>query len=344
MKNILVTGGAGFIGSSFVGLAVEKGFNVVIVDKLTYAGHVENIQYIDAEKSAGSYKLVIGDISDKELIDSLLINHNIDAVLNFAAESHVDNSIANSHEFIVTNINGTHNLLECCRNYYNKLNNDKKNQFRYIQISTDEVYGSLKNDGTKFDESFPMRPNSPYSASKAAADHLVRAWYQTYGLPTIVTNCSNNYGPRQMPEKLIPKIITCAVNHQTLPIYGDGNNIRDWIHVNDHCSGVMLALQKGQIGQTYCLGGNAEKTNIDVVENICQILQEKSDNNFDYKSLIKFVADRAGHDRRYAINDQKATIELGFKREYNFDVGLRQTVSWYLENNKWYNEIIKKAS
>lgn len=343
-KHILVTGGAGFIGSSYVAQAVERGEKVIVLDALTYAGHKENLEWITPDpQSGGSYELVVGDINDRPLIDRLLQENSIDYLINFAAESHVDNSIASSAAFIKTNINGTHTLLEAARSYWNQLEGEKKEHFRYLQVSTDEVYGSLGEEG-KFDENYPMQPNSPYSASKASADNLVRAWFHTYGLPTITTNCSNNYGPRQLVEKLIPKVITSAMNGTTIPVYGDGKNIRDWIHVEDHCYGVYLALTKGRVGETYCLGGRSERTNIDIVQSICQLLQELVPGNSDYTSHIKHVTDRLGHDRRYAINDQKAESELGFTRKYQFEDGLRQTVQWYIDNQQWCQHIISKLA
>ena len=258
-KTLLVTGGAGFIGSCFVTQAVALGDTVIVLDLLTYAGHRENLDGIEQPAaSGGKYQLVVGSINDGKLVSRLLTEHNVDAIINFAAESHVDNSINSPSIFIETNITGTYTLLEASLAYFRTLSGEKKQQFRYVQISTDEVYGSLGDTG-KFNEETSMRPNSPYSSSKAAGDHLVRAWYETYDLPTIITNCSNNYGPRQYPEKLIPHMITRALAGNTLPVYGDGKNIRDWIHVEDHCRGVRLALEKGLPGQTYCLGGNAER-------------------------------------------------------------------------------------
>ena len=345
-RNILVTGGAGFIGSCFVSQSVERGDNVIVLDALTYAGHRENLDWIKNEpQQNGRYKLIVGNICNQSLVLQILNEHKIDYVVSFAAESHVDNSINSSAEFIQTNINGTYSMLESSRLYWNSLEGDKKNNFRYLQISTDEVYGSLGEEG-KFHEEYPMQPNSPYSASKAAGDNLVRAWYHTYGLPTITTNCSNNYGPRQFAEKLIPKIILSAINGKTLPIYGDGKNIRDWIHVEDHCHGIYLALTKGKAGETYCFGGNEEHTNIDIVNLICDILQEvkPSKDIVDYKSLIKYVSDRPGHDRRYAIDDSKAIEKLGFNRKYNFDEGIRSTIKWYLQNEEWYNATCHKAA
>ncbi len=339
-KNILITGAAGFIGSSFASLALQSGCNVIMLDLITYAGSLENLNFA---KDNPNFKLIIGDIGDAQKVSSLLAEHQIDYVVNFAAESHVDNSIEAPDVFIQTNIVGTYNMLKCSLGYYKSLSSDKKNNFKYIQISTDEVFGSLGEMG-KFHEEYPYQPNSPYSASKAAADHLARAWFETYGLPVIVTNCSNNYGPRQFPEKLIPKIITNALNEKELPIYGDGKNIRDWIHVEDHCHGVMLALTKGKAGESYCFGGRAEKTNLEVVSVICDILDELRPraNGKKYHELITFVEDRLGHDRRYAIDDAKAENQLGFKRDYNFEEGIRSTINWYLANQEWCNKVMVK--
>lgn len=340
-KTLLVTGAAGFIASMFAAQRVAEGDRVIVLDALTYAGHRENLEWIDA--ADGQLELVVGNITDRALVDRLLTEYQPDALVNFAAESHVDNSISASAVFIETNINGTHTLLEASREYWNGLEAAKKDRFRYVQISTDEVYGSLGETG-KFSETTPMAPNSPYSASKAAGDHLARAWYETYGLPTIVTNCTNNYGPRQHPEKLIPRMITCALAGDPLPIYGDGKNIRDWIHVEDHCHGVYLALRDGIPGQTYCFGGNAEKTNIETVDALCEALdrlQPRADGE-SYKTQKTFVKDRPGHDRRYAIDDSKAQRELGFTRAYNFESGMEATVRWYLENTKWCDAILHK--
>ncbi len=340
-RNLLVTGGAGFIGSTFVSQAVGRGDQVIVLDALTYAGNIENLSWI---KGKGSFTLIQGNICNKDLVLKLLHENKIDALINFAAESHVDNSISASDIFIQTNINGTHSLLEAARVYFNSLSYEEKNKFRYVQISTDEVYGDLELDEEKkFSEKMPYKPSSPYSASKAAADHLVQAWHTTYGLPTIITNCSNNYGPRQFPEKLIPRMISCALTDKDLPIYGDGKNVRDWIHVEDHCSGIMLALEKGIAGEKYCFGGNAEKSNIDLVNLLCETLDkiEPKRNGQSYKAQISFVKDRAGHDRRYAIDDSKAENELGFKRKYNFGDGLKDTVSWYLKKHEFRIENLK---
>ncbi len=340
MRTILASGVAGFIGSSFLRLAVEKGYQVIGLDKLTYAGHLKNIEGVDP----ATFKFVQGDISNQKLISELLKEHSISAVINFAAESHVDNSILGPQEFIQTNIVCVFHLLEAARFYYQTLPAHKKEQFRFLQVSTDEVFGALTEEEAPFSETTSYAPNSPYSASKASADHLVRAWYHTYGLPTVITNCSNNYGPRQFPEKLIPRMILNALRGESLPVYGEGKNIRDWIHVEDHVAGVLSALEKGTPGESYCFGGNSERRNIEVVHSICDILQKKKPREKgSYRELIRFVEDRAGHDFRYAINDSKAQNKLGFKRKYqNFEQGLDTTLQWYLENSDWINTVSQK--
>jgi dTDP-glucose 4,6-dehydratase len=338
-KSMLITGAAGFIGSNFVDLVTAHGWTVIVLDALTYAGHKENLLSIKS-----GYELVEGDICDENLVTKLLAKHQPHALINFAAESHVDRSIDGPGSFIQTNIIGVFNLLRCSLDYWQGLDGAQKADFRYVQVSTDEVYGSLGATG-KFSELTPMAPNSPYSASKASGDLLTRSWFHTYGLPTITTNCSNNYGPKQFPEKLIPHMISCALSDKPLPVYGDGGNIRDWIHVKDHCAGVMLALEKGQLGETYCFGGNAERNNLDVVKTICRLLDEmrpRKDGK-SYSTLISFVEDRLGHDRRYAIDDSKAERELNFKRRYQFESGLADTVKWYLENDLWMNAVLSKG-
>jgi dTDP-glucose 4,6-dehydratase len=326
-----------------VGELVKRGAHVVVLDALTYAGFEENLRWIGQAGYAGSYTLVRGSITDGVLVSRLLAEHRPDAVLNFAAESHVDNSIAAPSEFIQTNIIGTYTMLEAARAYWVGLDTKTRQAFRFVQVSTDEVYGSLGETG-KFHEEYPMQPNSPYSASKAAGDHLARAWFHTYGLPTIVTNCTNNYGARQYPEKLIPLMITRALSGGKLPVYGDGLNIRDWIHVEDHVSGVLLALEKGAVGETYCFGGNAERTNLHVVHTLCDVLdglRPKADGT-SYRTQIAFVEDRAGHDRRYAIDDSKAVQTLGFTRTHTFESGLKQTIQWYLDNAEWCDAVMGK--
>lgn len=338
---IVVTGAAGFIGSAFVREAAQNGHEIVILDALTYAGHMENIEDI---LKPGKIDFVKSDIKSFEDSLSLFQKYNVDSVVNFAAESHVDNSISGPRAFVETNVMGTFSLLEASRAYYQKLETSKKANFRYVQVSTDEVYGSLGDTG-KFHEELPYKPNSPYSASKAASDHLARAWFHTYGLPTVTTNCSNNYGPRQFPEKLIPVMITKCLSGEKLPVYGNGGNVRDWIHVEDHSRGVLLALTKGLPGETYCFGGNSERNNLQVVNTICAILDEvrpRTDKK-SYKEQISFVQDRAGHDWRYAIDDSKAQKNLGFDRRYKqFEDGLKATVIWYLDNLGWVDKVKSK--
>jgi dTDP-glucose 4,6-dehydratase len=324
--HLLVTGAAGFIGSTFVRKALKQSFRVTIFDLLTYAGKMENISEI---LQPGKCEFVQGDITDFSALDTLFSKNDFTGLVNFAAESHVDHSITGPSKFIETNIVGTSTLLEVARKYFHAW--EKK--FRFLHVSTDEVFGTLGETG-KFRETTAYAPNSPYSASKASSDHLVRAWHHTYGLPTIITNCSNNYGPRQFPEKLIPLTITHAVTGKTLPIYGTGENIRDWIHVEDHVAGILLALEKGRIGESYCFGGDSERSNLQVVHSICQTLDQIRPRNDGkpHADSIRFVEDRAGHDFRYAIDDKKAIKELGFKRKYpKFEEGLRQTVNWYLQ-------------
>jgi dTDP-glucose 4,6-dehydratase len=338
---LLVTGAAGFIGSSFVRDALKHNHSIYVLDMLTYAGHIENIEDLIEKKQLMFIK---EDICNFESNLKILNEYKIDAVVNFAAESHVDNSIHGPKDFIQTNILGTFALLEASRSYWSKLPDQAKTNFRYLQVSTDEVFGSLGDTG-KFSETTAYQPNSPYSASKAAADHLVRAWHHTYKLPTITTNCSNNYGPRQFPEKLIPLMINHALTGKALPVYGNGSNIRDWIHVEDHASGVLLALTKGTPGSTYCFGGNSERNNLHVVQTLCKMLDElkpRADKK-SYAEQISFVTDRAGHDWRYAIDDTLAQKELGFTRKYkNFEEGLHQTIKWYLENQEWVKKVSEK--
>jgi dTDP-glucose 4,6-dehydratase len=346
-NSLLVTGAAGFIASAYVRQAVTQGHKVLVLDALTYAGHRENLEGVDQLGGSGSLELVVGNITDGPLVAKLLAEHKVDALLNFAAESHVDRSISGPRAFIETNIIGTFTLLNAALNHWQSLPaGPKKDGFRYLQVSTDEVYGSLGLTG-KFHEKLPYEPNSPYSASKASSDHLVRAWHHTYGLPTITTNCSNNYGPRQFPEKLIPTMILSAVSGKPLPVYGDGGNIRDWIHVEDHCHGVKLALERGKPGDTYCFGGNSERNNLDVVKTICKELDRirpRADGK-SYEAQITFVKDRLGHDRRYAIDDSKAQRELGFERKYGkFEDGLRATIQWYLDNQAWCAAVLAGAA
>lgn len=339
-KTLLITGAAGFIGSSFLRQTLKKGYTCVVVDKLTYAGRIENIEGLVNNQNCFFEKV---DICDFESVQKLFQKYSPAGVVHLAAESHVDNSISGPKVFIETNIIGTFNLLESARSFFQNLNAEHKKQFRFLHVSTDEVFGELGPEG-KFSEITPYHPHSPYSSSKAASDHLVRAWGRTYGLPVIVTNCSNNYGPRQFPEKLIPKTILNALQLKTIPVYGKGENVRDWIHVDDHAAGVLLAFEKGQIGDTYCLGGNSERQNIQVVKSICEILDRKKPRHDgrSYADLVTFVADRLGHDARYAIDDSHAVKTIGFKRQYTaFESGLEATVDWYLENSQWVNSISK---
>lgn len=339
MKSILITGGAGFIGSAFLREALRHDVRVVVYDSLTYAGHMPNIEPCLKE---GVCDFVKGDIRDSDLFLKTLQSYSITQIVNFAAESHVDNSILGPQPFFETNVMGTLSVLESSRAYLSSLPDNYRSEFRLVHVSTDEVFGELGDEGY-FTEENPYRPNSPYSASKAASDHMARAWYETYKLPVIITNCSNNYGPRQFPEKLIPRMIVCALNNQKLPVYGQGNNIRDWIHVEDHAHGVWLALTKGRVGQSYCFGGRSERRNLEVVERLCAIMDQYVPKEKAHSELITFVTDRAGHDWRYAIDDSKSERELGFERKYsNFETGLKQTVEWYLESKDWLESVIGK--
>ena len=336
---ILVTGGAGFIGSNFIlEWLTHSNEKVINLDKLTYAGNLENLASVEQNSS---YEFVQGDIGDSTLVSSLLMQHKPCAVLNFAAESHVDRSILGPSEFIQTNIVSTFNLLESVRSYWNNLTEPDQQGFRFLHVSTDEVYGSLESTDDPFTEKNQYAPNSPYSASKAASDHLVRAYHHTYGLPVLTTNCSNNYGSYQFPEKLIPLIIHRAITGGELPIYGDGQNIRDWLYVTDHCTAIQTVLEKGAVGETYNVGGWNEKANIDVVHTICDILDQSSpkQDGTSYRTQIVFVKDRLGHDRRYAIDSTKIFNELGWKPAQTFETGIRLTVEWYLENQSWVNNI-----
>lgn len=334
---ILVTGGAGFIGSNFVldWIAVE-GTPLVNLDKLTYAGNLSNLAALANDQR---HVFVQGDINDRTLVAKLFQEHRPTAVIHFAAESHVDRSIHGPGEFVQTNVVGTYSLLEETRAYWSGLDESEKSRFRCLHVSTDEVYGSLGSTDPAFSETTPYAPNSPYAASKAASDHLVRAWHHTYGLPVITTNCSNNYGPWQFPEKLIPLMILNALNGKPLPVYGDGKNVRDWLYVGDHCAGIRTALAKGRPGETYNIGGYSEKTNIEVVHTVCAILDELRPAGAPHAKLITFVKDRPGHDRRYAIDAAKIQRELGWAPREKFETGLRKTVAWYLDNMPWVNQV-----
>jgi dTDP-glucose 4,6-dehydratase len=340
---ILVTGGAGFIGSNFVNDWFDnRDEPVVNLDRLTYAGNLENLANLHGDKR---HHFVRGDIDDTGLIARLLAEHKPRAVFNFAAESHVDRSIEGPEAFIQTNIVGTFHLLETVRSYWERLPGDERAAFRFLHVSTDEVYGSLENNAPAFTESHRYEPNSPYSASKAAADHLVRAYHHTYGLPVLTTNCSNNYGPYQFPEKLIPLVVHNALAGKSLPIYGDGQQVRDWLYVGDHCSAIRRVLDVGRPGDTYNIGGGNEKANIDVVRTLCAILDEMRPRADDrsYDTQIAFVTDRPGHDRRYAIDAGKIERELGWRPAETFGSGIRKTVQWYLENRDWVGNVTSGA-
>jgi len=335
---ILVTGGAGFIGSNFVlqQLGAEQ-TSIVNLDKLTYAGNLHNL---DSIVDNHRYEFAQGDIADGELVRSLLRKHQPRAVVHFAAESHVDRSIRGPEAFIRTNIDGTFALLEEVREYWNGLGDEARKRFRFLHVSTDEVYGSLGAEDAPFSESTPYAPNSPYAASKAASDHLVRAYHHTYGLPTLTTNCSNNYGRFQFPEKLIPLMILNALEGKPLPVYGDGKNVRDWLYVEDHCEAIGTVLQHGRVGETYNIGGWNEKPNIEIVQAVCDLVDEMSPRpGISRRELVTFVKDRPGHDRRYAIDARKIERELGWKPKETFDSGLRKTVRWYLENQVWVHDV-----
>ena len=334
---ILVTGGAGFIGSNFVldWLANEKS-PVINLDQLTYAGNLGSLASV-ADDSRHIF--VKGDICDRALVATLLREHRPHAIVHFAAESHVDRSIHGPAEFVQTNVIGTFSLLEEARAYWSALAQPARDRFRFLHISTDEVYGSLGPSDPAFTETTPYAPNSPYAASKAASDHLVRSYHHSYGLPAITTNCSNNYGPYQFPEKLIPLMIVNAVQGKPLPVYGDGLNVRDWLYVGNHCEAVRLVLQRGRLGETYNIGGNAEKANLEVVQSICAILDELRPDHVPHAKLISFVKDRPGHDRRYAMDSRKIASELGWKPRERFDTGLRKTVKWYLDNMRWIEDV-----
>ena len=338
--SIIVTGGAGFIGANFVRQWIaHESATLINLDKLTYAG---NLASLSAVGSNPKYGFTHADIGDFDAVSTLLAQRQPVAVVNFAAESHVDRSIHGPGEFVQTNLVGTFQLLEAVRGYWSALPADARQSFRFLHVSTDEVYGSLQADDAPFTERTPYAPNSPYSASKAGSDHLVRAYHHTYGLPTVTTNCSNNYGPYQFPEKLIPLIVLNALAGKPLPIYGDGLNVRDWLYVGDHCTAIRLALSKGRPGDTYNIGANNERANIDVVRTICRILDElrPADSRKSYESLITFVADRPGHDRRYAIDATKISDELHWKPAETFDSGIHKTVRWYLDNPDWVQGVV----
>jgi dTDP-glucose 4,6-dehydratase len=334
---ILVTGGAGFIGSNFVlDWIAAEGEPVVNLDKLTYAGNLANLASLASDKR---HTFVRGDIGDAALLQRLFAEHRPRAVVHFAAESHVDRSIHGPAAFVQTNMVGTFEMLEAAKAHWLKLEGDAKAAFRFLHVSTDEVYGTLKENDPAFSETTPYAPNSPYSASKAGSDHLVRAYHHTYGFPAVTTNCSNNYGPYQFPEKLIALTIANAVEGKPLPVYGDGQQVRDWLYVADHCEAIRVALAKGRPGETYNVGGNSQMRNIEVVHAICDALQNLKPVEGGYRKLIQFVADRPGHDRRYAIDARKIRVELGWSPRETFETGMTKTVGWYLEHAKWVAQV-----
>lgn len=335
---LLVTGGAGFIGSNFILRRIDMGDSILNLDKLTYSGNLENLASV---MDNSNYSFVRGDIGDRVLVNTLLREFKPQAILNFAAETHVDRSVVDPNPFVQSNVVGTTNLLLESLDYWRSLEEEKKEQFRFHHISTDEVYGTLCLEDAPFTEETAYSPNSPYSASKASSDHFVRAFHETYGLPTLISNCSNNYGPRQFPEKLIPLMILNAVEGKPLPIYGNGKNIRDWLHVNDHCDAISTILEKAEPGESYNVGGNCEKNNLEVVGAIVKILDEECPrkDGKSYSEQITFVKDRPGHDLRYAINASKIKKELGWSPSFNFDQGIRDTVLWYLDNEEWVRNV-----
>jgi len=339
LKTILVTGGAGFIGSNFVHLQIQQTDHTIVnLDKLTYAGNLESLAALTDNPR---HQFVQGDIGDRFLVDSLLAKYQPAAIINFAAESHVDRSIHGPEDFIQTNMVGTFHLLEATRAYWQGLSESAQAAFRFLHVSTDEVYGSLSADAPAFTETHPYAPNSPYSASKAASDHLVRAYHHTYHLPTLTTNCSNNYGPYQFPEKLIPLLIMNALQGKALPIYGDGLNIRDWLYVEDHCRAIAAVLAQGRVGEVYNIGGKHEKTNLEIVHTVCAILDELvPDSPYrPHQNLITYVKDRPGHDKRYGIDARKIEQEIGWQPVETFESGIRKTVLWYLNNAGWVENI-----
>lgn len=335
---ILVTGGAGFIGSNFIlGWLADSDEPVINLDKLTYAGNMKNLQSVESDSR---HIFVRGDIADSKLVAELLTRYQPRAIVHFAAESHVDRSIHGPAEFITTNINGSFSLLETVRTYWKELAGSSKGGFRFLHVSTDEVYGTLTADDAPFTETTPYAPNSPYSASKAASDHLVRAYHHTYGLPTLTTNCSNNYGPYHFPEKLIPLVIANALEGKRLPIYGDGRQVRDWLYVADHCTAIRRVLESGRVGETFNIGGWNEMTNLEVVHHLCDILDDLAPKlSGSYREQIEYVTDRPGHDRRYAIDATKIERELGWRPKETFATGIKKTVRWYLENQQWVHDV-----
>jgi dTDP-glucose 4,6-dehydratase len=344
LKTLLVTGGAGFIGSNFIQyvLNLDPDVQVINLDALTYAGHLENLENI---KGDSRHTFVHGDIRDQKLVEELLLKHKVNNIVHFAAESHVDRSILAPGEFIDTNIVGTYRLLEAAKNVYINEKALPVDNFRFHHISTDEVFGALGPNDPPFNEETPYAPNSPYAAAKASSDHLVRAYFKTYQLPIVITNCSNNYGPFQYPEKLIPLMIMNALSRKPLPIYGDGQQIRDWLYVEDHCSAIWLVLNEGRLGETYAIGGDTQHPNIEIVKTLCAILDELVDNNKENScaNLITFVKDRPGHDWRYDITFRKLNQELGWKPKETLESGLRKTAQWYLDNQPWVDSVTSKS-
>lgn len=340
---ILITGGAGFIGVNLCKKLTKSGFDVTVIDKLTYAG---NIISLDELKNIENFRLVQADICNRVSVMGVFDKYSPDVVMHLAAESHVDNSITGPEQFVKTNVNGTYQILESAHVYWKKLSDKSKNKFRFIHVSTDEVFGSLNPQDIPFTETSSYNPRSPYSATKAASDHLARAWMETFGLPVIVTNCSNNYGPYQFPEKLIPIVILKSLKNQNIPIYGSGENIRDWIYVEDHCSALISVMQNGAPGETYCIGGNNELRNLDIIKMICCYLDQikpRPDGTL-YTSLIKMVQDRPGHDFRYAINSNKIQSQLKWRPIERLDTGLNKTINWYLKNLDWVDSVLSRNS
>lgn len=338
----LVTGGAGFIGSAVIRMAIARGHSVVNIDKLTYAANLESLRDVSDHEN---YHFEQKDICDLEAMSALFETHQPDAIMHLAAESHVDRSIDGPSAFIQTNVIGTFSLLQAARAYYEGLPDSRKSSFRFHHVSTDEVYGDLSLNDPAFEETTSYDPSSPYSASKAASDHLVRAWARTYGLPVLLTNCSNNYGPYQFPEKLIPVVILKALHGDDIPVYGTGENVRDWLYVDDHADALLTVLQKGKPGETYNIGGNNERTNIELVQTICSLMQTHlQDQSRDFAELITFVKDRPGHDRRYAINASKIETELGWSPSISFDEGFDKTIAWYLDNEWWWRPLLKEGA
>jgi dTDP-glucose 4,6-dehydratase len=340
---ILITGGAGFIGSNFVLEWLKTGSGPLVnLDKLTYAGNPENLASVEGDPN---YTFVHGDICDAATVSQLMAKYRPRAVVHFAAESHVDRSILGPEAFLRTNIDGTFTLLQAARTYYGSLEGEERARFRFLHVSTDEVYGTLSPSDPAFHEETPYAPNSPYAASKAASDHLVRAWVHTYGLPALITNCSNNYGPFQFPEKLIPLMIANALKGKNLPVYGDGQQVRDWLYVADHCRALMTVLEQGRVGETYNIGGGNQRSNLEVVTTLCSLLDElvPASKFRPHFELVKFVEDRPGHDRRYAIDARKLEGELGWRAQESFETGLRKTVEWYLGNSEWVEHVTSGA-